>query len=66
MRQSEKAMIDLLAREIWRYNECPWDFDAPPEGMAALQKQIALDHAAGLVGIVLKSPLFRAVLSAAP
>lgn len=36
---------ETIAREIWAYNECPWDFDAPPEGMAQLQKQIATDQA---------------------
>lgn len=36
---------EVIAREIWAYNECPWDFDAPPEGMAQLQKQIAVDQA---------------------
>lgn len=35
----------VIAREIWAYNECPWDFDNPPEGMAQLQKQMALDQA---------------------
>lgn len=62
-RQSDVAMRTLLAREIWRYNECPWDFDNPPEGMAQLQKQIALDQARGLVGVVLGSALFRAKFS---
>ena len=29
MRQSDEAIRTLIAREIWRYNECPWDFDNP-------------------------------------
>ncbi len=60
MRQSEEAMRTLLAREIWRYNECPWDFDSPPEGMAQLQKQIAMDQAEGLRKIITESALFKA------
>lgn len=43
------AMIEVIACEIWRYNECPWDFNSPPEGMAQLQKQIAIDQAKGIV-----------------
>lgn len=62
MKQSDKIMTELLAREIWRYNECPWDFDSPPEGMAQLQKQLAMDQAIGLVGVVLGSSVFKAAL----
>lgn len=36
---------NIIAREIWAYQECPWDFDNPPEGMAQLQKQMAIDQA---------------------
>jgi hypothetical protein len=28
-RQSDEAIRTLIAREIWRYQECPWDFDKP-------------------------------------
>lgn len=59
-RQSDVVMRTLLALEIWRYNECPWDFDNPPEGMAQLQKQIALDQAESLVAVVLGSAVFKA------
>lgn len=37
---------DLIAREIWDYQECPWDFDnVEPGSMAELQKRMALDQA---------------------
>jgi hypothetical protein len=62
-RDDERAMRELrelIAREIWRYNECPWDYDNPPEGMGLLQKQLALDQAESLKNVILTSPLFRA------
>jgi hypothetical protein len=46
------AVANAIAREIWRYNECPWDFDAPPDGMAQLQKQFATDQANGIVAVL--------------
>jgi hypothetical protein len=51
MTDAPNAIAEEIAREIWRYNECPWDFDDPPEGMAQLQKQIALDQAAGIASL---------------
>lgn len=37
---------EIIAREIWNYMECPWDFDNPePGSMADLQKRMALDQA---------------------
>lgn len=44
-RGSTTAFRNMIAKEIWAYNECPWDFDTPPEGMAQLQKQLAVDQA---------------------
>jgi hypothetical protein len=64
MPHSDDAMRALLAREIWRYNECPWDFDNPPEGMAQLQKEIAIDQAEGLLRVILSSALFKATFMA--
>jgi hypothetical protein len=58
--QSAVAMRTLIAKEIWKYNECPWDFDNPPEGIAQLQKMIAEDQAARICAVVVESPLFRA------
>lgn len=59
-KRSMTAMRELIAREIWRYQECPWDFDNPPDGMAQLQKQMALDQAEGIKNIVLTSAVFHA------
>lgn len=42
---SANTIREIIAREIWAYNECPWNFDAPPEGMAELQKKLAIDQA---------------------
>ena len=64
MKQSDKVMIELLAREIWRFNECPWDFDNPPEGMAQFQKQIAMDQAESLKTVVLGNAVFKAAFAA--
>lgn len=49
MSERTDELVEVIAREVWRFNECPWDFDAPPEGMAQLQKQIAIDQAKGIV-----------------
>lgn len=53
-------LVEVIAREVWRYNECPWDFDAPPEGMAQVQKQIAIDQAKGIVVAISKHNQERA------
>lgn len=49
MLEHTAQLVELIARDIWRYNECAWDFDDPPPGMAQLQKQIAIDRAEGIV-----------------
>jgi len=59
-RQSDVAIRDIIAREIWRYNECPWDFDNPPEGMAQLQKQIAVDQAECIRKVLINSAVVKA------
>lgn len=53
-------MVEVIARDIWRFNECPWDFDNPGEGMAALQKQLAVDQAKGIVVALAKADRERA------
>lgn len=58
--QSENAVRNLIAREIWRYQECPWNFDKPDNMMGDLQKQIAIDQAEGIRKMLLGSPLARA------
>ncbi len=62
-RQSDKAMIEIVAKEIWRYSECSWDYANPPEGMAQLQKQICIDEAANICVAILNSKVFRARVS---
>lgn len=53
-------MVETIAREIWRYNECPWNFDTPAEGMATLQKQMAIDQAKGIVVALARADRERA------
>lgn len=48
-------MVEIIAREIWRYHECPWNFDSPDEGMAQLQKQLAVDQAKSIVVALAKN-----------
>lgn len=45
----EAVVVDIIARSVWVYNECPWDFDNPPEGMAQLQRMCAYDLAENIV-----------------
>jgi hypothetical protein len=59
-RPSDEAIRTLIAREIWRYNECPWDFDNPDNMMGDLQKQVAIDQAEGIRKVILASPVVRA------
>lgn len=42
---NETQIEEVIAREIWAYNECPWDFDKPRDGMPRLQKELAIDQA---------------------
>ena len=49
------AIREIIAREIWAYNECPWDFDKPPGGMAQLQKQMAIDQAERIRAVLEKT-----------
>ena len=42
-------LVEVIARDVWRFNECPWDFDHPPEGMGELQKRLAIDQAKSIV-----------------
>jgi hypothetical protein len=69
-RQSDEAIRNLIAREIWRYQECEeayGDFDkvsGDTIGMGALIKQTALDQAEMIRGVILASPVLRARLLA--
>lgn len=62
-RQSDVAIRTLIAREIWRYQECEeayGDFDKVSSssiGMAALIKQTAIDQAEMIRAVILKSPV---------
>jgi len=62
-RQSDNVIRNLIAREIWRYQECEeayGDFDAVSSssiGMAELIKQTAIDQAELIRAIILKSPV---------
>lgn len=62
-RQSEEAMRLVIAREIWAYQECPWDFDNPNDMMGELQKRIAIDQAERIRISVLNSAVFQAAFS---
>jgi hypothetical protein len=61
-RQSDEAIRTLIAREIWRYQECPWDFDKPDSMMGELQKQIAIDQAEGIRKVIMESSVLKARL----
>jgi hypothetical protein len=69
-RQSDIAIRNLIAREIWRYQECEesyGDFDAVSSssiGMAELIKQTAIDQAELIRAIILKSPVLIARIHA--
>lgn len=41
----DNELRERIARAIWAYQECPWDFDHPDSLMGDLQKQIATDEA---------------------
>lgn len=64
-RQSDEAIRNLIAREIWRYQECEeayGDFDKVSSesiGMAALIKQTAIDQAELIRAVILESPVLR-------
>lgn len=46
MSGKQERIREIIAREIWAYQECPWDFDNVEAGsMAELQKRMALDQA---------------------
>lgn len=59
-RQSEEAQRNVIAREIWAYQECPWDFDNPGAMMGELQKQMAIDQAERIRVAVMGSAVFKA------
>jgi len=59
-KQSEEAMRTVIAKEIWAYQECPWDFDTPDSPMGELQKRLAVDQAERIRIAVLGSPVFKA------
>lgn len=44
--------VEAVAREIWRYNEIPWDFDKPDGMMAELQRNLAVDQAACIIAML--------------
>jgi hypothetical protein len=60
MRGSDEAFRTMIAREIWAFNECPWDFDNPPAGMAGLQKELAVNQAERIRAKIFGSELMRA------
>jgi hypothetical protein len=57
--ENDDAVRDLIAREVWRYQECPWNFDKPDGMMAELQKRIAVDEAEGIRKVIMASPEVR-------
>ena len=65
-RQSDEAIRNMIAREIWRYQECEeayGDFDkvsADTIGMGSLIKQTAIDQAELIRAVILESPVLRA------
>jgi hypothetical protein len=62
-RQSDEAIRTLIAREIWRYNELPYDFDEPGTMIGDLAKKMAIDQAECIRKVILGSPVLKARLS---
>lgn len=62
-KQSEEAMRNVIAREIWAYQECPGDFDKPDGMMGELQKRMAIDQAERIRLAVLDSAVFKAAFA---
>lgn len=64
-RQSDDAIRNMIAREIWRYQECEahyGDFDRVSDatvGMGALIKRTAIDQAELIRAVVLNSRVLR-------
>ena len=65
-RASEDAMRKVIAKEIWAYQECPWDFENPDSMMGELQKKMAMDQAERIRKAVLASSVFKAVFDREP
>lgn len=65
-KRSEEAMRNVIAREIWAYQECPGDFDSPDGMMGELMKRTAIDQAERIRKAVLASAVFKAAFSIGP
>lgn len=71
-RQSDNAIRNLIAREIWRYQEAEksfGDFDSiegAVDGMAMLVKRLCIDEAEGIRKVILESSVLRARLNHPP
>lgn len=65
-RQSDEAIRNLIAEEIWRYQECvdqygPFNEVSPDGGdMKSLVKRMAVDQAEGIRKVILESSVLRA------
>lgn len=65
-RQSDEAIRNLIATEIWAYQECgdnfgPFDQISIDVGdMKALAKRMAIDEAERIRKVILESPVVRA------
>jgi hypothetical protein len=64
-RQSDEAIRNLIAREIWRYQEADRSFGSfddvdISDGMAALVKKLCIDEAEGIRKVILESSVLRA------
>ena len=72
-RQSDEAIRNMIAREIWRYQECeeaygPFDDNADETkqldiGMRSLIKQTAIDQAELIRVVVLASPIVKTAIA---
>ncbi|XUM21041.1 hypothetical protein ACRAVF_33925 (plasmid) [Bradyrhizobium oligotrophicum S58] len=72
--QSDETIRNMIAREIWRYQECeeaygPFDDNADETkqldvGMRSLIKQTAIDQAELIRAVVLASPVAKAAIGA--
>jgi hypothetical protein len=49
--------IETIARAVWAFHECPWDFDTPPDGMGQLQHAIAIDEAKAIEAVIGWQPI---------
>lgn len=72
-KQSDETIRNMIAREIWRYQECEEAYGSfddcadetkqPDIGMRALIKQTAIDQAELIRAVVLASPVVKAAIA---